>query len=530
VRFVKLSDILNISMGKTPARKEQKYWGKGHKWVSIRDLSQKIVTETKEEITDLALKESGIKLVSKGTLLFSFKLTIGKMAFAGTNLYTNEAIASFVIKDPKKVESNYLYYALQSVNLVGSNQAAMGKTLNSKSLAAIEIPLPDNINDQKRIAKLLGKVEGVINQRKQNIQQLDDLLKSVFLDMFGDPVRNEKEWEKPQLKFFGKISTGNTPPRKDPSNYSNNFIEWTKTDNIPSDKMFVSTANEYLSESGVNKGRTVEKGALLVACIAGSIESIGRAALTNRTVAFNQQINAIQPFDDVHPLYLYGLFKISKSYIQNCASKGMKKIITKGEFEKIKLVKPPFETQNQFACIVEKVEVIKSQYQQSLSDLEALYGSLSQKAFKGDLDLSNIPLPEELDVTAEPANQITDEFISDPFTDAKPLIMPLLTHNEYPLSDPISRRQVLEYAFTTFLNNIQVGGEISLAEFWQTLLWQAGDYADETDLPFNANDYDLVKKQLFQAIADGKVEQQINKIQLQNEVADGNQILLKKLG
>ena len=326
MKFEKLSTILDISMGKTPARKQQKYWGKGHKWVSIRDLKQKVITDTKEEITDLALKETGIKLVPKGTLLFSFKLTIGKMAFAGSDLYTNEAIAAFVIKNPKKIDYNYLYCALKSANLVGSNQAAMGKTLNSKSLAAIEIPLPEDISDQKRIAHVLGKVESLINQRKQNIQQLDDLLKSVFLDMFGDPVKNEKNWERPTLKLFGDISTGNTPPRKDPTNYSSNFVEWIKTDNILSDKKFISTANEYLSESGTQKGRIVTKGSLLVACIAGSIESIGRAALTDRSVAFNQQINAIQPFEDVHPLYLYGLFKISKPYIQSCASKGMKKI------------------------------------------------------------------------------------------------------------------------------------------------------------------------------------------------------------
>ncbi|MGR6860638.1 restriction endonuclease subunit S [Aliivibrio salmonicida] len=409
MRLEKLSEILNISMGKTPARKEKSYWGKGHKWVSIRDLKKKVITETKEEITDLALKKTGIKQVSKGTLLFSFKLTIGKMAFAGTNLYTNEAIAAFVIKDPKKLDANYLYYALKSANLLGLNQAAMGKTLNSKSLAAIEIPLPEDINDQKRIAHLLGKVEELINERKYSIRQLDELLKSVFLDMFGDPVRNDKNWDRPALSLFGDISTGNTPPRKDPSNYSSDYVEWIKTDNISLDRMFVSTASEYLSESGANKGRTVKKGSLLIACIAGSIGSIGRAALTDRTVAFNQQINAIQPFKDVHPLYLYGLFKISKYFIQSCASKGMKKIITKGDFEKIKLIKPPFALQEQFAGIVEKIETIKSQHKHSLKDLEYLYGALSQKAFKGELDLSKVPLPEE---TVNTIN--TDELVKTP--------------------------------------------------------------------------------------------------------------------
>jgi type I restriction enzyme S subunit len=90
-----------------------------------------------------------------------------------------------------------------------------------------------------------------------NYQRADDLLKSVFLEMFGDPVRNEQGWDKPELKQFGKISTGNTPPRKDPSNYSSQHIEWIKTDNISADSVFISQAAEYLSETGATKARTV---------------------------------------------------------------------------------------------------------------------------------------------------------------------------------------------------------------------------------------------------------------------------------
>ena len=394
MRQEKLSELLDISMGRTPSRSESNYWGEGHKWVSIRDLNTKIITKTKEQITDLAIKEARCRLVPKGTLLFSFKLTIGKMAFAGCDLFTNEAIAAFPIKDKARLNSEFLYYALLSAKFTGSNQAAMGKTLNSKSLADLEIPLPP-LDDQIRIAHLLGKVEGLIAQRKQHLQQLDDFLKSVFLEMFGDPIRNEKGWNKSQLKAFGKISTGNTPPRIDPANYDNDFIEWIKTNNITGDAVFVTPSAEHLSEAGARLGRTVSRGALLVACIAGSIESIGRVALTDRTVTFNQQINAIQPAADVNPFYLYGLFKISRAYIQSHATKGMKKILTKGDFEKITMIKPPFNLQNQFATIVEKVEDIKSRYQQSLIELETLYGALSQQAFKGELDLSRVPLTSE---------------------------------------------------------------------------------------------------------------------------------------
>ena len=135
MRQEKLSSLLDISIGRTPSRNRPEYWGKGHPWVSIRDLNSKTVTDTKEQITDIGIKEARCKLVKKGTLLFSFKLTIGKMAFAGCDLFTNEAIAAFSIKDEDKLNPEFLYFALQSATYGGSNQAVMGKTLNSKSLA-----------------------------------------------------------------------------------------------------------------------------------------------------------------------------------------------------------------------------------------------------------------------------------------------------------------------------------------------------------------------------------------------------------
>ncbi len=289
-------------------------------------------------------------------------------------------------------DQTYLAEFLKYRGLSDVTTGAAQPQITRTNLERVQIPLPP-LDDQIRIAHLLGKVEGLIAQRKQHLQQLDDLLKSVFLKMFGDPVRNEKGWDKPELKAFGKISTGNTPPRNEPANYDGDFIEWIKTDNITGDAVFVTHATEHLSEVGAKKARTVTSSALLVACIAGSVESIGRAALTDRTVSFNQQINAIQPGKDVNALYLYALFKLSRAYIQSHATKGMKKILTKGDFEKITMIKPPVEIQNQFAVIVEKVEGVKSRYQLSLIDLESLYGALSQRAFKGELDLSRVPLP-----------------------------------------------------------------------------------------------------------------------------------------
>ena len=317
---------------------------------------------------------------------------VGRVVFF--NLDTDEKILCnnfTAILRPNKdlVNPKYFFYQLHIAHQRGKTKRFQHKTTGIINLQLdkyldekIEVP---SFSQQIQIANILSEAETLIDQRKQSIALLDEFLKSTFLEMFGDTTTNRKKWDKVELKYFGEIITGNTPPRNNPENYSSKFIEWIKTDNITSENSYISSAVEYLSETGLKNARTVESGALLVACIAGSIESVGRAALTNRKVAFNQQINAIQPNDDVSSLFLYWLFKISKSYIQNAASSGMKKILTKGGFEKIKMIKPPVELQAQFADIVIKTESLKEQYKNSLLELENLYGSLSQRAFKGEL-------------------------------------------------------------------------------------------------------------------------------------------------
>ncbi|QOL16856.1 restriction endonuclease subunit S [Dickeya dianthicola] len=400
---------------------------------------------------------------------------------------------------------------------------ARRRSLTKTDFLSLEVPFP-LLDDQIRIAHLLGKVEALITQRKHHLQQLDDLLKSVFLEMFGDPVRNEKGWDKPELKAFGKISTGNTPPRNEPANYDGNFIEWIKTDNITGDAVFVTPSTEHLSEVGARKARTVTNGALLVACIAGSIESIGRAALTDRTVSFNQQINAIQPGKDIEPLYLYGLFKLSRAYIQNHATKGMKKILTKGDFEKITMIKPPFEIQNQFATIVEKVESIKSRYQQSLADLEALYSSLSQRAFKGELDLSRVPLPDQpvADVSIE-------EYAAEPemVVQTEPAIhLPATDNLSATLENAEARKALMARWLEAYRTQLD-GTPFSAQQFITVAQARLAELHPDHDIALGASDYENIKAWVFEQVRARRLKQTRDIILINNKRQFGNRLLLR---
>lgn len=273
------------------------------------------------------------------------------------------------------VIGKFLYYSMLKLKIKSLGYSRHFKVLKE---AVFDIP---PIEEQKKIIEILDQANSLRHKRKQSTGLVDEYLKSVFLEMFGDPVSNPRKWEKTSLECFGNIFTGNTPPRSDKINYSSNFIEWIKTDNIVADKTYITPATEYLSEAGLKKARFVESGAILVACIAGSVESIGRAAIADRKVSFNQQINAIQPNEKINSLFLYWLIKISKLYIQNHATKGMKRIITKGEFEKITMIIPPHDLQNKFADIVQEAESLKNKMHNQSEQLENQFQALMQRSF-----------------------------------------------------------------------------------------------------------------------------------------------------
>ena len=404
-----------------------------------------------------------------------------------------------LIRPLESLHPKYLYHFFRTPYyrrfIEKSVQGANINNLKNEYIDNMLIQVLDK-EDQIRIATLLSRVEALIATRKNNLQQLDDFLKSTFLEMFGDPVKNEKGWEKPELSQFGVISTGNTPPRKDPSNYGSKYIEWIKTNNIHEDSMYLTKAEEYLTKDGVKKGRVLDSGAVLIACIAGSISSIGRSAVANRKVSFNQQINAIQPNGDVDSIFLYWLFKISKKYIENIPPKGMKKIITKGNFEKIKLIKPPHHVQKKFSEIALKTSPIKQEYKNSLFELENLYAALSQKAFKGELDLSRIPLPENIETTEHTEKDKEATSVSSVV--------------EKSFTDPTQGNQFI----SQWLNDYQAAHSsqpFSVEAFWRFAEQRAEELAqaiETEDSPrFALADYEQLKTWLFAQIEQGDMTQ-----------------------
>jgi type I restriction enzyme S subunit len=185
VKTVPLGELCDINVGRTPSRAEPAYWGAGHRWLSIADMNQgHVIAETKEQITDAGARAG--RIVQPGTVVLSFKLSIGKVGITEVPLYTNEAIAALPVRDRGTLDPRYLMRSLQAQDLAGdANRAAMGATLNKKSLAQIPIPLP-SLDEQLRMASILDQADGLRAKRRQVLAHLDSLTQAIYEEMFGD--------------------------------------------------------------------------------------------------------------------------------------------------------------------------------------------------------------------------------------------------------------------------------------------------------------------------------------------------------
>ena len=207
----KLSDLFDLQMGKTPSRNNLEYWEtQDNKWISIGDLSQsgKYISKTKEYLSNEAVDASGIKIIPAGTVIMSFKLSIGKTAITQEDMYSNEAIMAFHDKKVVEMLPEYIYYLFKYKDWdKGTNKAVMGKTLNKATLSQIQVDICP-IEEQQRIVKNLNDVSELIENIKIVQDDLDNLIKSRFVEMFGDPVINPFGYEKVPLSQLADIKIG----------------------------------------------------------------------------------------------------------------------------------------------------------------------------------------------------------------------------------------------------------------------------------------------------------------------------------
>ena len=379
---VKLGDVFDLQMGKTPLRENKLYWDKGeYHWISISDMnfSEKYISSTKEKITELAVKKSGIKIIPKNTVIMSFKLSIGKVKIVNEDIYSNEAIMAFIPKTNNFIDENFLYYSLKGVRWnEGINKAVKGLTLNKALISQKEIFLP-NLAIQQEIASNLDSIADFLDLRRKQLNYLKELNKSLFTKIFGDPLLNDKkEWNFFKIKDIGKIISGSTPSTNIPEYWNGEYL-WITPAELNDDSFIINSTNRKLTYLGVKTSSLIELpiGTVLLS----SRAPIGKVAIVGENMFCNQGFKNIIPNETINSIYLYYVFKEKKEYLNFLGRGATFKELSKEIVENISIKVPPIELQNKFAERIEKIEKLKFEIEKSIEIAQNLYDSLISKYF-----------------------------------------------------------------------------------------------------------------------------------------------------
>ena len=425
--------------------------------------------------------------------------------------------------NPGLANARYVYYYLRSIQIKEA-----GYSRHFKFLKEVEIPIPfkdgcPDFDDQIRIAYLLGKVEGLIAQRKQHLQQLDDLLKSVFLEMFGDPVRNEKGWETGTSSNYADLVTVGVVV-KPASHYVEHGVIALRSLNIKPNRIDLSDLvyfSQKASDGLLSKSRLQANDVVIVRTGKTGTAAVVPAALDGANCI---DLIVVRPKPaKIHPQFLTCLLNSERgmALVSSLEVGGIQKHFNVGALNKIPFPLPPIPLQGQFADIVKKIEAVKSRYQQSLTDLEALYGALSQKAFKGELDLLQVALPAaptegEKPLVAAVPGPVTTPAIELPESDL--LLLALQDHAQLA---PLLRFWLEAY-------RMQLGSAaFSLERFIAAAQTRLGELHPDHDFVLGAGDYDAIKAWVFDEIQNRKLKQTRDIICIDGRRQFGNQILLR---
>ena len=351
----KFADVFDLQMGKTPSRDNPTYWGDDNMWVSIADMNeQKYMSATKEGITDVAVQESGIKPIPQGTVIMSFKLSIGKVSIATSKLYTNEAIMGFIEKEKGTLVPEYLYYYLKGYKWEGANKAAMGMTLNKKTIAENTISYPP-IAEQEKIVAELDCLSGIIEKKKQQLKELDNLAQSVFYEMFGDPVENDKGWE---VKKFGDVC----------SLKAGKAIKANELSDVASDNLYPCFGGNgirgYIKKVSHHNQYPIigRQGALC-----------GNVVLSTKEFYATEHAVVVQPVVEMNIYWSYYtlMYMNLNRLAQGVAQPGL----SVGRVNQENFILPPLTLQQDFASKIESIEKQKELIARSIKETETLFNS-----------------------------------------------------------------------------------------------------------------------------------------------------------
>ena len=385
--YKKLGEVCEVVTGTTPKTNIPEYWGKGHYWVTPAELNDTTVyiDKTERQITDEALSKTKLRLLPVGTVLLSSRAPIGKVAIANAEMYCNQGFKNCICSEA--INNKYLFYFLRLkkdyLNSLG--RGATFKEISKSIVESIKIPLPPK-STQLAIVSELDKINELIRLKKEQLKDFDNLAQSLFYEMFGDPVENEKGWE---VKKLDNVCNITSSKRIFADEYTNTGIPFYRSKEVIerskglpiSVELFISEEryNEIKEKFGVPK-----IGDILITAV-GTIGKIWAIDTDNKFYFKDGNLVWLKDIDNqlANSCFFRRLLEyLIEEYKKTNANGAAYNALTIAKLKLMSCPLPPLPLQRLFAQRIEQIEREKSEVQKSIQDFETLLASRMQYWFE----------------------------------------------------------------------------------------------------------------------------------------------------
>ena len=378
VKLVRLGDVCEVVSGSTPKSNIPEYWDGEIKWITPAELNDDsyVIYDSVRHITDLGVQKTGLKPFPAGTVILSSRAPIGKTAIAGCEMYCNQGFKNLICSE--LIDNRYLYHYLSAktdyLNSLG--RGATFKEISKSIVENIEIPLP-SLDEQRKLADQFEQINLLISLRKMQISKLDQLVKSRFIELFGDPQSNPYGYQYAKLSDIATYFNGLTYK---PENVTEEGTIVLRSSNIQNSQL--DFADTVRVDCAIKERLMVQENDILMCSRNGSAKLVGKVALIKgiqEPMSFGAFMMIIRsPYFG----YLMTYFQMDafRQQIKTGATTTINQI-TGRMLDDITILLPPMALVDQFTAFVEQTDKSKLAIQKSLDKLEVLKKSLMQEYF-----------------------------------------------------------------------------------------------------------------------------------------------------
>ncbi|OBT31675.1 restriction endonuclease subunit S [Vibrio splendidus] len=376
--LVKFKDIANVVTGSTP-KKNTEYFDGEVPFVTPGDLG--VVSEVTTTARTLTREGAAtVRCIPAGSVMVCcIGATIGKVGYTNQKVASNQQINSLVV-DTSKADPKYVYYYCLTLKpkLISASSSTTMPIVNKSTFAEFEIPLPP-LAEQKRIAAILDKADAIRQKRKQAIDLADEFLRSVFLDMFGDPVSNPKGWETKRMGDVIEFKGGHQPP-KSTFKYEpeQGYVRLIQIRDFKTDKY-----KTYIPEDKARRIFDVDD--VMIARYGPPVFQILKGLSGSYNVALMKASPKNDSFLKSFIFYLLQLPAYHDVIVANSERTAGQTGVNLELLNNFTVPVPSLSQQQDIMAHMVRLETIIDKFNVQLTDAEELFSSLSQKAFSGEL-------------------------------------------------------------------------------------------------------------------------------------------------